>query len=219
MKLTELTESKYAPRHLESMDYIEKGKRIVAYIQKNCAPWIAEAGVKSTVYRGVRTQGKEGALAYLQSVRKARKPKDTDNQRNKLFIQLINDVGGVANRHNSVFGTSKEGVARAYGDVYAMFPVGEFHYTWSPEWLDWTEDLRLPEIEDLYKKNLQGIEKLIKIDTGMPQALRRQAEIMIHCNEVVMIPVSMYVFVIKPLMMGRKNINLPSYFDPFDTSW
>lgn len=149
MKVNEvLTEAKkktdaYAPREIVTIDYLAVGKKIAAFIKKNCNPWLATTNNgKQKVYRGITTSGTGNSLAFLKTVRTDRTPKDTSARSTAMFNAAIAAVGGLANRTNSVFVSSLAYTAAEYGDVWIYMPVGDFHYTFSPEWADWTHDVQ-----------------------------------------------------------------------------
>lgn len=148
MRLTELFENAYQPKVLvtypdpNSMESDElrtyltkKAEGVAQYIQQNCNPWLVEAG-DSVVYRGTDSFP-DMAVAIIKKVRKNRKPVDSSETFTQIYQMLINMAGGTANRTNSMFVSGDQYQAKEYGTPHVVFPIGDFHYTWSPEFGDW----------------------------------------------------------------------------------
>ena len=82
MKLYELLEANYQAKSFFGDDRgayelaIKKGKKLTAFLQKNCKPWLAQTknGVHFA-YRGFYADPNE--IAFLKKVRKNREPKDS----------------------------------------------------------------------------------------------------------------------------------------------
>lgn len=155
---------------------------------------------------------------FVKTVRDARKPKDTDKRRHKMFNALIAAAGGIANRSNSLFCTGSFDDANTYGTVFVVYPVGSFNYTWSPFFQDWTKSLDLGEIEKFvkevdpaknYKTHTNYNEYLRKLEAdlsdptkvdkdklhndiivnrGLIPAIENESEIMIQCAAAVYVP-------------------------------
>lgn len=71
-----------------------------------------------------------------------RKPKDTAPLVHRQVNKIMKKYGFVARRDNSLFTTSKYSHASGYGNVvYMIFPKDGFHFTWSPEYADWYNNL------------------------------------------------------------------------------
>lgn len=130
------------------IDFSAMAQRVVDYMKKNAAPWMAQTknGVLQ-VYRGVDDSGLGYTYTFTQNIRQDRRPKDTDKKRHQEFNQAIASVGGVANRSNAAFVSGDYNQAEPYGSVYVFVPLGDFHYTWSPEYADWTQDFETDELD------------------------------------------------------------------------
>lgn len=226
--------SKYDPVTVADLDVhkhaIEVAKKIIKYIKTNCKPWLSKTqNGKLIAYRGSRTLAGSGK-AFVKATRTDRKPKDTGLNRHETFNNLIAVAGGTANRSNSLFCTSSPNQAASYGTVYVMFPVGNFKYTWSPKYRDWTNDLEEDEIEEYFLKrtvanslydmprrtdrkkvlqnpksyNLDRVKKAIITNTGLDKALRMTTEIMVQCSGAVYVQYAFFEHYIRPLMLGKK---------------
>lgn len=153
--ILEASKNQYKPKIIAKIDYNQIGNNIAKYIKQYARPWLAQTNNgQLEVYRGVETSGRDGSYAYVQKIRKNRKPKDTDIFLHKAFNVAIAAAGGYANRSNSAFVTGDFSTAETYaedGDVYVFIPLGNFRYTYSPHWYDWTEDVHEDVLEDLTK--------------------------------------------------------------------
>lgn len=138
-----ILESDNGPQHifLDDPGFKSQPERVVEeFIQKNCQPWLKLAR-RESVYRGINTDGRTKSMAFTRKTVQNRRPKDTNLERHNFFNDMISMAGGVANRSNSIFVSGDTFAANDYGSLYAVYPIGNFHYTWSPTWADWSEDL------------------------------------------------------------------------------
>lgn len=71
-----------------------------------------------------------------------RKPKDTSNEIQNLFDEILTELGFVARRSNSLFTTGNQAEAKRYGNIYIVFPYDDFHFTWSPKVRDLYGNMR-----------------------------------------------------------------------------
>lgn len=147
MKIKDIiTENEYGPEHLVkgAYDYDQQEvEKVANYITKNCQPWLNQINNQkdARVFRGVDIQGMYDSPAFIRKVRHERRPKDTDQKRHQAFNHLIQAAGGIANRTNSVFVSSSQNQAAAFGSsIYSVYPIGNFEFTWSPHYQDWTEE-------------------------------------------------------------------------------
>lgn len=135
--------SKYDPVDFANVDlqklYVTHGKKIVAFIKKNCKPWMKEVGnSKNRVYRGFNSVD-SGKLAFTKVTRPDRKPKDSSKRDHDIMNQIIDVAGKTANRSNSMFVSGEYDVAVSYGSAYVVIPIGQFDYTWHTEISDWMD--------------------------------------------------------------------------------
>ena len=114
-------------------------------LEKDCAPYLAKHR-NIALYRGINPQNDDmlkpldvDDRSYnissqdflLGAVRNSRKPKDlrqsVHNGLNKIFTSRV----GVPLRSASLFVAKDKVTAMVYGNVYRIFPIGEYHYAWS----------------------------------------------------------------------------------------
>ena len=94
----------------------------------------------------------------VQTVRKDRKPKDT----NVIFDSLVNKFLKEKNlplRRESVFASRNKHQTEEFGNVYLIFPIGEFRYAWIPNVADLI-DIQKPVFEYVSESELAEFEKL-----------------------------------------------------------
>ncbi len=131
------------------IDYAAMAQQVVAYMRANAKPWLAQTKNGALmVYRGIEDD-RVTAHAFTQNIRQDRRPKDTDQQRHMAFNKVIAAAGGVANRSNAAFVSGDKSTAEAYGRPFVFVPVGDFRYTWSPEYADWTQDFETYDLSEL----------------------------------------------------------------------
>ena len=87
-----------------------------------------------------------------QSIRTDRKTRNSHN--NPFFFWSFNaavehQFGIKDIRSKSLFCTGNIGMARYYGDINFVFPIGQFKYIWSPEINDSYEDIHLMHFSDI----------------------------------------------------------------------
>ena len=101
-------------------------------IMENCQPWLSQCGGEFA-YRGMRLSAStvEDVLLGKKPVRTDRNPADTPKELHALIVEIFNNLEIPANRHNSMFVNGREMEVGQYGTPYIVFPIGEFHYTWS----------------------------------------------------------------------------------------
>ena len=133
------------------------GKKIAEFILKNCQQWLRESGDgEFVVYRGVR--GMTGKKYFTKPIRTDRRPKDSSESQHRFFQMLLHAAGATADRENSAFVISREGIAEQYGDAFVFMPVGDFDYTFlNPslhieDWYENPREIALTFVKDEYYK-------------------------------------------------------------------
>lgn len=191
--------------------------QIAEYIKANCQPWLAASiNGKAIAYRG--TKNPPDPLGFVKPIRADRTPKDTEPDRHEIFNTMLHIAGSVANRSNSMFVSGSRSVANGFGTPFAVIPIGNFNYAWSPVWFDWTRDIHLedmgkfikpgllhakPEmriytwqakrfLSDIENFNVKEVKRYIEVDTGLQYAIIKKHEIMIHTKAAVYVNPEMY---------------------------
>lgn len=142
-------------------------------------------------------------------VEQNRKPIDTPEPIHNIINSWFLKRTGIPFRSASVFctgdWTEARGYARGEGHVVTIMPVGEFNYCWSPVYDDMYEDLghyvyKLDQISganrdkttDFLLKNPSNITNFLmkgkyQVNKGLIQAIAAKKEVMINCQQVMVI--------------------------------
>ena len=95
------------------------------------------------LYRG----SKRNVSMYKGVSQFERRPKDTDLTIHRNVVDAMINLGFTAHRGNSIFVTPSKHMARAFssvvlgGQVYIIFPIDGFDYSWSPQVDDFYSDV------------------------------------------------------------------------------
>lgn len=98
-------------------------------IKQNCSQAIKLYKTqRSLMYRGLKGTNVDAFKSYSRS---DRKPSDSAIGLHELYNLALQTVGIKARRDNSIFVSGNYSQAREYGNVYVIFPVDGFNYSWS----------------------------------------------------------------------------------------
>lgn len=113
---------------------------LAEFIHDHCSHYLQQCD-DYPIYRGIKrrsvithpdgTTGKY-PLAFIKDVRVDRRPRDSTESAQTRMVEYIKDLGLHANRHNSMFVSGRASNTQSYGITHIVFPIGQFHYTWSP---------------------------------------------------------------------------------------
>ena len=110
-------------------------KRVTMKIMRDAKEFIGESGQPlKLAYRGYE---RFETLPFHRPYRQNREPKDSTNTEQQIYNTAIKAMGGAANRSNSIFVSGNLVHARKYGEVYVVFPMGGFNYTYHRTTKDW----------------------------------------------------------------------------------
>jgi len=115
---------------------------VLTFLEKHCKQALtAMLATKRFLYTGMsgKWPGK-GKLISLARSRDNRKPVDTEKPIQEFVDNILRTQGFRALRSNSKFVTSDSDQADTYGDIYLVFPIDGFDYTWSRKNDDWVID-------------------------------------------------------------------------------
>jgi hypothetical protein len=78
---------------------------------------------------------------------------------NKQIVQFFNEqfaeAGIIANRSNAISTTTTKGGAKGFGELYYLFPVNGFKFSWSPAIFDFGHEfagMKVDEVIELFKQ-------------------------------------------------------------------
>lgn len=202
---------------------LEDEQTLISFLNENCQPLIKEVGdikkyLKNPLLRGSRTLSQKEKISlnnkhvfingFIGTTRIDRKPKDTFAFITKFVDDTLEDKFGWKPRTQGLFVSSEYETVRDYGRVFAIFPIGEFEFLYSPKIKDLTINLSkklktanplwksyssyggisMPPEED-YPDMLKEVNKAIKYFTNkdLNMAIELQSEISIKCSKYLAI--------------------------------
>jgi hypothetical protein len=171
---------------------VTKAQQVAAFLKENCGPFLAAIGNETynyALFRGIG--GIMGGGANLPGQMfipcpKGRSPKDLDRMIHEAADDWFLENTGINYRSDALFATGDANIAADHGVVYAIFPMGDFKFCWSPKISDlyqtaegelpnsWEDEIELLDaVYDLLgKANYQT--------TDIKRAINSQHEVMIH---------------------------------------
>lgn len=196
-------------------------KDLVEFIMNNCKPWLSQTNNgQYTVYRGADIYSTKWdtqyqtpvaeypiELVFMLSIKTDRRPKGNIYYR-EVYDKVLSALGTTATRSNSASVTADIDEADQHGTPYVFLPVGDFHYVWSDQIIDWGSftiadpDEFTDFFADLRKQNPsttleEAMEKYItptiKFDDGsLLDAIDSEHEIAIHASHGLYIDPMVY---------------------------
>lgn len=132
---------------MEEMDNYQISRKLGWIIKQNCADFlkIRGASIYSYLFRGENIPAssiiKTDSSVELTpiEVRKNRNPKDTKIELHNLLDAGFSSWFGYKARSESIHCTGSRDIARNYGEVHRIFPIGKVTCIWSREIKDLTE--------------------------------------------------------------------------------
>jgi len=173
MKIIELYESDNPLAGLRDAELLE-------LIKRDCQPFI-KSNVDGLMFRGMRNKG---VGAFKQSVRADRKPKNMAPEIHTKIDDWFQTKFGIKARSETVFVTGDFADARSYGKVYAILPIGEFDFVWSPN----VGDLFLMFHNEKEADVPDRLEELKYQTTDLKAAIDSYYEIMVRCKQYYAVP-------------------------------
>ena len=133
MRLLEFSNTTIIPKSSQYSDLknitVEILTPLVNQINDNCGDCLEAMHVSQcTAWRGFRNQFD---LAFSAESVENRRVKDSDPILTAKVDSILQKNGIEARRSNSIFVTSKQGLASVYGRVYAIFPYDYAEFSWS----------------------------------------------------------------------------------------
>lgn len=206
-------------QHLVEKEFRQSREYYVDLIEKHCGPLLREVGgieyLKGyAVWRGMRP--KDDAFV---TVRKDRKPLNSSSYEHRVMVKFFKENFGINHREESIMATGNYEVAKGYGNLHAIFPVGDFQFAYSPEreGADLTYMLRvraeeaafeLADMDDVdtyddevfeswKKRNAIRIGMLALhgadfTDKNFKKGIESGSELMIHCDKYIAVPESVW---------------------------
>jgi hypothetical protein len=177
----------------------------VEEIKARCQPFLRSTDMP--LYRGIGgLSGNSIIKAKTVQVNKNRKPRDSHPAVQKLIDDWFEKRWGVRPRQSALFCSGRIKVAEYYGRPFYVFPVGKFKIIWGVD-----DKYRDALVDSLYLSNkIEGQLKVAKDrspeheaeitdsfmktvqwnTTDLEDAQLSGGEIMLLCDEVILVPVS-----------------------------
>lgn len=137
-------------------------------ILNNCQPYLKllkhlyQSGMKRPLLRG-------SAEPYTELTRipvsERKQPMNMDATDHKLTDEWFSNEFGIAARTKTVFVTTNRGLAKRYGTIHYVFPIGKFSIIHSPKYADLFLQLGWMEKTKIYKELFDLPEQFTDIKT------------------------------------------------------
>ena len=170
---------------------------IARAIMKDCGPYLSMIDNKPLTYGLFRgSDAEDESLLLTQRCPRNRPPRDSTMENHKVADAWFFKNTGIKFRSNAIFAIGDADVAEGYGDVYRIFPKGQFSFCWSPEVKDMTNEVFSNyEIDDFntvkqFKLALES--ELLALEfqtTDLKEAIISDNEVMIHCKDAYLLRV------------------------------
>lgn len=164
----------------------EQLKFFAATLARDCEPYFDKT--EKVMWRGM---GKVSTAFGRYKCPSGRAPVDTSELVHDLAGSWFIENTGIDYRSEAVFASGSLRQAQGYGNIYAVFPIGNFKFCWSPMVQDFTYDLaeELYDLEDeddvitAERRVYDSLNHARYQTTDLPHAIQSNHEIMIHCGE------------------------------------
>ena len=134
-------------------------KTVAQSLMRRAKDYISEVGEPMPLlYRGYEKYSEE---PFHRPYRDNREPKDSGLFHQDLYDAGIEAAGGIAKRTNSIFVTGDRSHAKPYGEVYVVFPMGKFNYTYHSRIKDWYETFG-PTLEGIAPVYFEEFEDILR---------------------------------------------------------
>ena len=173
MKIAELHEAVTEIADAGDMEAIELVKR-------DCQAFI-KSKPGGLMFRGMKNKPRG---IFIQDVRNDRNPRNMKLEVHEAADEWFHDRFGFKARSEAVFVSGELADAKSYGKAYAVFPIGEFKYVWSPDVGDLFILLHSTRPADV-EEELNGAGYM---DTQLKHAISSGLEIMVQCKKYYAIP-------------------------------
>jgi hypothetical protein len=152
-----------------------------------CEPYIRElrnGDNPHALLRGSRSSH----IKLKRNVRENRKPKNTPIQYHNAADDWFYEQFGIRYRSDALFCTGSFNGAALYGNVFIIFPIGEFKVCWSPNIVD----MYFEFLRDSYGDVKTFVGRLMRanyMEGQLNNAIEKGHEIMLYCDSYYQIPV------------------------------
>lgn len=181
--------------------------QLCAMIESDCKPFLNESERTNLMVRGFsnmyqkdharsKIQDPQDEEAYVNywtlPVRKDRRPTNSGDKEFEMQNTFFKGKFGVNARAEALFCFPDTGAGRSsassYGNVFVIFPIGDFKYLWSPKVRDLFVDSAPKHYEGGQEVADAHLESYAYENDDLPRALKTRNEIMVLCDKYYAIP-------------------------------
>jgi hypothetical protein len=191
-------------------DKLASPARLLTLLQQNCKPFLSQAGWNDILWRGVSDSLPS---VSIQTNRPGRRPVTTNKAISKAADDWFLEHTGVRYRSNSVFTSGNPSHSASYGEVYAVFPIGDFKFCWSPI----VEDMfmMVSDLQPHVDRNATELPPYVKLEIekrlseaeyktdDLIAATGSNSETMLHCGKYYMLDKDTFIAV-RAIALGKK---------------
>jgi hypothetical protein len=108
---------------------------LIDFIKENCKPYLLKKNPKTWLQKGSHNHW----LYKIQNIHTDRQPRDSSLTVHDFLNDVIEQAGATVNRSNCSFAAAYDTLKHGhslmeYGNLYYVFPIGNFDITWS-KWI------------------------------------------------------------------------------------
>lgn len=174
-------------------DALNSPKQLVTFIKKQCQPFLQAIAYDTMLHMYRGSAAHPDLPAYVKPIRTDRRLVDTEMKYTVMYNDLVFNKGLKANRNNSIFCTGNLDIAKRYGEVFIVLPIGTFNYTWNQDigdfytWVEADADLGVDNIKTALSNTT-----FLGDDGTLESAIESGHEILIHAQTALYISLDMY---------------------------
>ena len=152
---------------------------VVEQIKLHCQPFLNEVEDPFSLLRGLHATNE---WAVNRPVRlENRKPMSSPQKLHDEINFIMRKKFGAEFR-NSLFCTGAESMAHVYGMPFAIFPVGDYEYLWSPKYRDLYTAYDIFRVNHDKRHFVQQLDWDAFQDDKLNAAIHKGGEIMVRCK-------------------------------------
>jgi len=161
-------------------EQMETSEKLLETIKRYCQKYIKEYIRNDVFLYSGRRSNKEWEI---KRIRKDRKPQDTPEEIHNIFDDAFEDVFGIRLRSNSIFCYPDPRLSTWYGNIYMIFPFGDYEIYYHPEIYDlYKQQDKYTDIKELEIKYNKQISSNIDVIVWNPDETIR-AEVLKKIEE------------------------------------
>jgi hypothetical protein len=176
-------------------------QKTIAGIKKDCQPYLTQIDSDILQYPLYRGMGTAEQPALKKKVRLAgRKPMDTPDNVHSMLNNSFTQLFGAPFR-DSMFASGSFHVTNDYGNLYLVFPIGDFEFIWSSDvvdlfsehgdYLNGISQNTHPTLDSQVVMT-EWVHDLGYQNTDLQKAIQSHHELMIRCSGYYAISISLW---------------------------